>query len=328
MAQEAESFASYRRLWEQEWRQTCSIFTEATLLSSMQFTHYTPGRIVSNPECSTMETLQIISIQLTQLADGLDFPLSVYGVVAVRDMVDRNRNVLFFRNSYEAQELKQNDSFLHLVGPSRAILFRNNVWIEIELRVKGRAYSQLMSCARRYNGGDPGVSSICFKNALCTLELCLQPVEKAIQATILGVQVSKDDGSWPFKYGGLVACTPQSGTLRVTDDRITREIDPSSTQIVLIESKDDAMPKGQNGYVLLRRQVVSVQLEGRLDVVVKAYSKSGGIVAETCVSFDPHVCNISRKKFDLGDDAQGAVIIAWSRVAASKMGASVELNGV
>ena len=181
-------------------------------------------------------------------------------------------------------------------------------------RVSRPQYPQneaLISCARRYNGWKPGVSTICFKNALCALELRVQPVENAVQATILGVRVANDDGSWPFGYGGLVACTPQPGTLRFTP-----ESDPSPTQIVLIESKHDAMPKGQNAHVLLRRQVVSVNLEGRLDVVIKAYSKSGAVVAKTCVCFEPKVSNISRKKFSLGD-AKGAVTVAWSRIAAT-----------
>ena len=218
-----------------------------------------------------------------------------------------------------------------MVGPSRAIVFANEVWIEIELRVKGAAADSrdkpLISCARLYHGQKPGVATICFNNALCTLELCLQPVESAVQATILGVHVAKDDGSWPFQYGGLVACAPHSGTMRITDGKITRDIDPSSTQIVLIESKDDAMPEGQHGYVLLRRQVVSVNVDGRLDLVIKAYSKSGAIVAETCVFFEPRMSHISLKKFALGDNAQGAVTVAWSRVARSLAGASFELNG-
>jgi hypothetical protein len=59
-------------------------------------------------ECNTLETLQIISVKLTELSDGLELPLSVYGVVAVRDMVDRKRNILFSRDMSDPQELKQN----------------------------------------------------------------------------------------------------------------------------------------------------------------------------------------------------------------------------
>jgi hypothetical protein len=74
----------------------------------MQFTHYTPGRGSYSSDCTTPETLQIISMKLTELAGGLELPFSVYGVVAVRDMVDRNRNILFYLDRSNAQELKQN----------------------------------------------------------------------------------------------------------------------------------------------------------------------------------------------------------------------------
>jgi hypothetical protein len=87
---------------------TPSTFLGAAVLSSMQFTHYTPGRLPYSMECTTLETLQIISIKLTELAGALELPLSVYGVVAVRDMVDRNRNILFSRDWRNPQELKQN----------------------------------------------------------------------------------------------------------------------------------------------------------------------------------------------------------------------------
>ncbi|KAM0928983.1 hypothetical protein ACQ4PT_001902 [Festuca glaucescens] len=306
MADEAETFDSHRRLWEYKHGRTCGSFTDIMT--------------------ATPETLQIISMKLTELAGGLELPFSVYGVVAVRDMVDRNRNILFYLDGSNAQELKQNDPFLHLIGPSRAIVFTDKVWIEIELIVKGCPQDKdLISCARCYTGGyGPGMSTICFKNALCKLELCLEPVKKTTQATILGVHVVKDSGSWPFKYGGIVACSPQPGEFVLNDSGLTRRISPSSSEIVLIHSKDEAMPKGENGHVLLSRQVVSVNLKGRLDVVIKAYSKAGDIAAETRVPFYPKVCNISQKKCLLGD-AEVAITVAWSIVATCKTGLWIEL---
>ncbi|KAM0884578.1 hypothetical protein ACQ4PT_030888 [Festuca glaucescens] len=331
MTFEAERFASYRTVWESKWRKTCGLFTDITNLSSMQFTHYTPGHMPYSSFCSIPETLQIFSIKLTRIDGGLEFPFSVYGVVAIRDIVERNRNLLFSRDISKAQELKQNDPFLHLIGPSRAIVFTDKVCIEIELRVKGAAGSQdkaLISCARHYMGGNgPGLSTICFKNVFCTLELCLEPVKQTVQATILGVQVVRGDGSWPFKYGGLVACSPLSGKVVVKDGRFSREIDPSAdrsaTQIVLIDSKDEAMPKGEDGYVHLWRQVVSVELQGVLDVVVQAYSKSGVIADGTRARFTPRACNISQQKCLL-DDAEVTITVAWSRVATNKMEVALE----
>jgi hypothetical protein len=74
------------------------------------------------------------------------------------------------------------DPFLHLNGPSHAIMFMNKFCIEIELRVKGLERFQdkdMISCAHCCTEGDgPGVSTFYFKNVLCTLELCLEPVKK------------------------------------------------------------------------------------------------------------------------------------------------------
>ena len=196
-------------------------------------------------------------------------------------------------------------------------MFTQHVCIEIELKVKGATGSQdksLINCARRYSGGyGHGVSSICFKNALCTLELSSQPVKRTVQATVLGVQVAIHGGSWPLKYGGLVACVPLSGTLVVTDSGITRNIDPSSRQIVLLDSKDKAMPKDHSGYVHLWRQVVSVEFEGGLDFIIQAYSQSGATAAETRIHFTPKSSSMSQKKCVLGD-AHVTITIAWSLV--------------
>jgi hypothetical protein len=63
-----------------------------------------------------------------------------------------------------------------------------------------------------------------------------------------------------------------------------------------------------------------------LDFLIKAYSKSGAISAETLVSFYPKVCNVSQKKCYLGD-AGVTITVAWSLVAADKTGLYFELRG-
>ncbi|XP_044416968.1 uncharacterized protein [Triticum aestivum] len=111
MAYEAKKFASHVRVWESAWGKTCGFFTDSTALSSMQFTHYTPGHIPSQGAGSNPATLQVLSIKLVKVAGGLQWPLSVYGVVAVRDIVDHNRNILFSRGRSEALQLTQDDPF-------------------------------------------------------------------------------------------------------------------------------------------------------------------------------------------------------------------------
>ncbi|XP_044968974.1 uncharacterized protein LOC123428958 [Hordeum vulgare subsp. vulgare] len=101
----------------------------------MQFTHCIPGIIP--PRAAVIEsTLQIYSFKITGLSDDLKWPLNVYGVIAARDTVDHNRNLLFSRSSIMCQVLtSENDFSLRLTGPSRAILAKDPVDFEVELRV-------------------------------------------------------------------------------------------------------------------------------------------------------------------------------------------------
>jgi hypothetical protein len=194
----------------------------------------------------------------------------------------------------------------------------DEVCIEVELKVKGRAGSKdiaLFSTAHPYMGEHhTGLSKITLYNIFCKLHLRLQQVKQTVQATILGVQVVKDDGSWPFKYGGLVACCPLSEEMLAPNSGFSRNM-----PIVLIDSKDRAMLKGARGHVHLWRQVVSVEHQGALDVVIQAYSKYGAATHRTRVRFTPKLCNISQEKCLL-HDAEVTITIAWSCVATSKMG--------
>ncbi|KAI4990773.1 hypothetical protein ZWY2020_039144 [Hordeum vulgare] len=91
---------------------------------------------VSSARAVIESTLQIYSFKITGLSDDLKWPLNVYGVIAARDTVDQNRNLLFSRSSIMRQVLtSENDCSLCLTGPSRAILAMDPVDFEVELRV-------------------------------------------------------------------------------------------------------------------------------------------------------------------------------------------------
>ncbi|XBJ06358.1 hypothetical protein VPH35_024994 [Triticum aestivum] len=173
----------------------------------MYFTSFAPG-IIPYSGFAT-EVLQIYSFKIFDLDDSLNWPLYVYGVVAARDSVDGNRNLLFSRSSANCQVLTEKDPFLHLTGPSRAILSEYPVDFEVELRIKDGAESQdkaLMSSTNHHHfGGDTAL----FFGCLCSAEMGLQTIRSAVQATILSVRVV--GGGFPFEFGVQVACSSSTG---------------------------------------------------------------------------------------------------------------------
>ncbi|CAM0942683.1 unnamed protein product [Alopecurus aequalis] len=305
--EEAEAYDRFQERWEDNCCKDCDHFQHKTLLSSMHFTHCTPGMVPN----ITPRTLQIFSVKLKLTEDnagGFELPLSVYGIVAVRDALDSRRNILFSCGRTKAQQLTQDDPFLHLTGPSRAIMSEDKVYFEINLLVKGAAGSQdkpLITCVRAYGGGGSG-AALCLKNVMCTLEVCLHTVKPAVQATIVGVQIVNKKDLWPsnFTYGGLVACTPLPR--RTTDSGGNQEF-------VLLESKDREMPQGDMGYVPLSRQVVCVEHGGGLNVDIKAYNKFGLVGAEGRVHFKAKNCHLSQQRCTVGQH-QVTVAVAWSVV--------------
>ncbi|CAM0907159.1 unnamed protein product [Alopecurus aequalis] len=315
MAYEQKQFASYRENWEFNWSPTYGYFEDMTAVSPMHFTHMTPGYRIDNDACFG-PTLQIFTIKLAEIKGGIEWPLSVYGMIAARDDVDHNRNLLFSCSRMEAQKLDQDDPFFRLIGPSRDILFTDQAKFEVQLRVKGATMSQdrpLISAYCDYmNGYYPGLFTTCFENCFCKIELCLERVHHSVQATVLSVRVKK--GASPFEYGGEVACSATSHNTA-----------PSSMNVVLLSSRGRPMPEGSDGYLHLSRNVVSVGLEGSLTFFVRAYSQSGEIAAQGQVCFMPKESNITQKTCLLGDpEVEVEITVAWSAHVSDKQSIATE----
>lgn len=51
------------------------------------------------------DTLQVFSVKVTELTGGLQWPLDVFGMVALRDSLDHNRNIIFKRERDNCQTL-------------------------------------------------------------------------------------------------------------------------------------------------------------------------------------------------------------------------------
>lgn len=84
------------------------LLAAAATLSPMYFTHNTPGiEIEDDLVATTGASLQIFSFKIAEIKGDLEWPLHVYGVVAARDEVDYNRNLLFNRTRNHAQLVTQ-----------------------------------------------------------------------------------------------------------------------------------------------------------------------------------------------------------------------------
>ncbi|XBJ05858.1 hypothetical protein VPH35_024564 [Triticum aestivum] len=204
------------------------------------------------------------------------WPLQVHGVVAARDAVDEHRNPIFLRSRDDCQILNEADPFLYLTGPVRAIVPEKPVHIEIQLKVKGTTASQdraLLSYIFYYDGDyyEASSSTIIIEKHSCTLELGAQQLKRSVQATIFGVHVA-DYKSNPFEHGVRVVCSSLSQQ---------HDADESpSMEVVLLESKVGRKHAVKRGYLNLSRQVVSVNLSGKLKVLIEAYTPSGEIMTQ------------------------------------------------
>ncbi|XP_051230613.1 uncharacterized protein [Lolium perenne] len=341
MALEESEFAVYRSSSEF----SCfGSFETITTLSPMYYTHWTPERIPFMIGIATTgSSLQIYSFKIQMKGENLNWPLYVYGVVAARDKVDRNRNLLFYRPRHDCQILTEDDQILRLTGPSRAIIALDPVDFEVELKLKGITESKdrpLMNKRYHYWGVCSTDSvSIKLENCKCTAEISLKHHPETVQATVLGVRIV--EGSlFPFKYGGRVVCySPPEERLLMGSKGTIDDVMDLSKEILLLDSRDFddgvEMPMGSDGYFDLSRRVVSVPWKESMKIVIQAYSeslaKSEGkkrclepedIAAKGHVKFRSKYCNISQGTCDLGD-CKVEVTVAWSAIVTRKSNVSL-----
>ncbi|XP_044454419.1 uncharacterized protein [Triticum aestivum] len=290
--------------WEATWGSRTGRnggFDDITTLSSMHFTASTPENFrfpsVAGP------ALQVYSIKLVDLNPNLSWPLDVYGVVAARDDLDHNRNILFCRSGENCQRIKQEDPFLHLTGPSRAIVADEPVFFQIELKLKYGAQfkdTALFTAYQRYRPMKR-YDIMLINSRCCTAEISLERFAPSIQATIVGVRVVEGES---FNYGCKVSCFffPVEALLG------------SAVEVVLLDCSGERMHAGLDGYLPLSRNVMSVGLQGTLRVVIGAYSKSKPSISRiNHVDFPVQQCQTTMLKCHVGS-SKVEIVVAWSRL--------------
>ncbi|KAM0875357.1 hypothetical protein ACQ4PT_036846 [Festuca glaucescens] len=272
---------------------------DTTSLSPMHFTHTTqPG-----DAASVASTLQIFSLKLQEIKEA-NWPLRVYGTIAARDTVDRNRNILFHRQRDNCQILAQKDPSLQLTGPSRAIVATDPVDFEIQLKVKGRGRKEsedrvLMRQTFVYGGGDISETTL-LGNDHCKIMLRCARLENTVQATIVAVRVINwRKRAWPFKHGGKVSCVAKGPIVK-----------PKEEEVVL-QDQVTAATTSRDGYLDLSRRVVSVELNGELRVIIRSPKFRGHVF------FPAKECKSSRGICHLGP-YEVEVTVAWSLLIRDK----------
>ncbi|KAM0905589.1 hypothetical protein ACQ4PT_017295 [Festuca glaucescens] len=236
-------------------------------------------------------TVQVFFVRVAAVSTSLQWPLYVFGTMAVRDTMDRNRNIIFNRTRDNCQTLTEKDPYLVLTGPTRAPVYCNGpVYFEAILKVKGDIKSEDKDLSllggRYYNGGADSNSYVSredYTSKQNTLEVTCGVVVSSIEATIA---VRVVGGSWP---AGLRA------RFTAYSDSMEQE------EVLLLDSSRDARVLGvaADGTVELSRHVVSVENPQELSVSSAAL-RGGDQVAMRKLSLEPKYAGRSYGELDLG----------------------------
>uniref|UniRef100_R7W829 DUF6598 domain-containing protein n=1 Tax=Aegilops tauschii TaxID=37682 RepID=R7W829_AEGTA len=195
-----------------------------------------------------------MSVKIAAIKECLRWPLQVFGLVAARDNLDHMRNIIFHRSRNNCQTITEEDPYLALTGPSRAIAVSvDPSYVEVSLKVKGATKAEDKDLSDLVFVHRTGLFlSGLYPSRLSTLELAFDHVTRSVEATIC---VKLIDGSWPTGFGGVITASSSS-----RDD----------LKVKLLDSGDDGLPVDANGVIKLSRCVVSVGHVESLNVYVTA----------------------------------------------------------
>ncbi|XBI06101.1 hypothetical protein VPH35_134160 [Triticum aestivum] len=286
----------FRGRWNQQHARHGATFPEITSIPPMRYTYPTPEEKVY---IKTAETLQIVSLKIVSINDdSLRWPLQVFGMVAVRDILDHKRNIIFQRQRNNCQIINKNDPYLALTGPSRAVaVSMEPSHIEVSLKVKGTTKSDdkdLSELVLNFRSGC--VLSDVYPSRISTIEFKYDHIMCAVEATI---RIKVTGGSWPDGFRGMfTAYNTRADDLKVK----------------LLDFGDGGLPVGADGMVKLSRSVVSVGLEEMLKVSAMAYPINDDEVADSSeVALKPEMAGITPPGFVLTvGSCSMEVSVAWS----------------
>ncbi|XP_037412205.1 uncharacterized protein LOC119275459 [Triticum dicoccoides] len=168
---------------------TSLCFMEGYCYHSVYKTHDTSTTPSTLGYRTPQQMLQFFSMRLP--SSGLSYPISVYGILAVRDDLDQRRNYLFNCPRDTAVEIVNQESFdLPLCSPCRGIYVLDEALLEVDLWVKkegnGSADKHILSAYAEIEvranfdimlgGRIPGVD--------CNLDLKYMIIARSIEAVV------------------------------------------------------------------------------------------------------------------------------------------------
>nr|CAB3474162.1 unnamed protein product [Digitaria exilis] len=287
----------FRKFWEESMSPHFGPLTATTAGSEsgpMRYTDSGPPSFGGIP----YDALEIFSIKVTELK-GFEWPIRVFGLVAVRDSMDHKRNVLFDRSEEDSQTLTEKDSSLVLTGPTRAIALIDPPEFEVELRILGSRPSggKILSAVyfeyTNRNSASTGlVQTWTERSKRSKIEVKCSQLNAPLEATI---ELCHLEGSVDF-HGQFYAHMEHMG----------------EEHIVLLDSRDDKVTLKPDGHVMLSRKVVLVEEGARLVLGVKAWQNGDvdSAVVDTAV-FPARFHSRSNGCFDVGF-CKMSISVAWS----------------
>ncbi|CAO1942522.1 unnamed protein product [Urochloa humidicola] len=309
----------FRKGWNYIWSRNYGCFEDTTLIPPMRYTDEPPLKTIY-----PSHTLQIFSAKIAGIGGGFQWPLNVFGLVAIRDPIDRSRNIIFQRSRIECQTLTEKDPYLLLTGPIRAVVLSDPVTIEVYLKVKGPTELKdktLCFIAEEILCLIPVHSCLLhrtYTSKLSTLEFTLGHIIFSVEATI---SVRVVNGTWPDGFHGQFSASMVSnGVTSSVDDDCEDEVpviggttSVNHKKVILLNFGDEKLPIIGDGVIKLSRRVVSVEVNSKLKVSIKAWQDDNNVV-ETMEEFTAKEAGRSFGTLDIGF-CKMDVIVAWSLVS-------------
>ncbi|KAM3223435.1 hypothetical protein ACQJBY_057034 [Aegilops geniculata] len=297
---EYEHALTFRDSWISIWGDQFGSFEETTAIQPMRYTDAEAPGGYAQP----LDSLQIYSIKVADIRGGLRWPIHVYGMIAARDVVDRNRNIIFDRSRDHCQTLTKQDSCLVMTGPTRPIVMLGAMNFEITLKVKEgstESRDKVLSFLAVPHDTVNCLELSCatdrkYVSKLSTLEFTMSQIARSVEATI-SVQMV-DGSSWPHGVRGeFSACTTSMADRKV---------------VLLDSGSEKEVEVGADGMIQLSRCVASVEFTGELKVCVDAWWQGEVKPKKAWKVFKPKKAGRNYGTFNLGGACKVKVTVAWS----------------